>query len=88
MGEGGGDELLAERDAISGGLVDTRKGIEFWLERSHVLFRHLYGGKESLWASSSAWRLGWRKVRDRGGNPGVCLEAAWSVPGSSCKARH
>jgi hypothetical protein len=29
MGEGGGDELLAERDAISGGLVDTRKGIEF-----------------------------------------------------------
>jgi hypothetical protein len=31
MGKGGGDELLAERDAISGGLVDIRKAIEFWL---------------------------------------------------------
>lgn len=43
----GGDELLTERDVISGGLVDIRKAIEFWLEKSYVLFRHLYEVKRT-----------------------------------------
>lgn len=37
----GDEDLLTERDVISGGLVDIRKAIDLWLVRSHVLFRHL-----------------------------------------------
>jgi hypothetical protein len=41
----GDEDLLTERDVISGGLADIRKAIELWLVRSHVLFGHIYEAK-------------------------------------------
>lgn len=68
----GDEDLLTERDVISGGLLDIWKAIDLCLVRSHVLFRRFY--KSKTVAESRARHEDWVEERsERGQGVQVCL---------------